>query len=178
MYIIRISQIWEHYFQITTSLNVNFAAKLEQIIDPVIQLFNYTDGFSFNSFLIIVVSLLQGIVVTLLFYIKIFKQREIQQIATCKIGADTSISSGIGAFISFFGVGCVPCKTALISPVISLIFTAGGPIAFATALIMDAILMISILLSVYAICKMLYLICEVYYPAEVELMNQKQRGKK
>jgi hypothetical protein len=165
MYIIRVSQILDFYFAVVTSLNVGFADKVEAIVDPVIQLFNFNDGFNFNSILVIVVSLLQGVVISVLLYIKVFQKKEIAKLTantTCKIGASSGFSGGIGAFISFFGVGCVPCKTALISPLLSVIFSAGGPVAFASSVIMDAILLISILLSVYSILKMLSMLKDVY----------------
>jgi hypothetical protein len=154
MYILSVAQIWENYIGVLLTPNLGFADKFETFLEPFSALFMPEVETPLQAVLIIVVSVLQGVVVNLMLYMKVFKKKELEAKATCKIGASTAVSDGVGAVISFFGVGCVPCKTALISPLMSIFF-AGSVSVFAQTAIMIAILLIAVLLSVYSVLKML-----------------------
>jgi hypothetical protein len=160
MYILKVSLVWEFYVGVIFTPNLGLSDKLSTIFDPLTTLFSFMEGQELQSVLIVLVSLLQGIVLNLILYIKVFKKSELQANASCKIGAGTATTGGIGAVISFLGVGCVPCKTALISPILSVLL-AGSVSVFAQTVVMIAILLISVLLSVYSILKMLESIKEV-----------------
>jgi hypothetical protein len=153
MYILQVSQIWSNYWAVLSSPYIDFAGKWETFVGPIPTLFNFGSEDILNATLIIIISLLQGVVVATILFMKVFNKREIEMKSVCKVGGSEA-ASGIAAIISFFGIGCVPCKTVLISPVVSILF-AGSGAAFATTVIMDGILAISVLLSVYSILRML-----------------------
>jgi hypothetical protein len=152
MMLLQFSQLATFYGPLLFSPNVSAGGKLE-IVGNIVQS-AFTPTLSLNFILVLIVALLQGIVVTLILYVKVFKRKEIEEQAVCEVGKGATVSGGIGAVISFLGVGCAPCQTALISPLLALI-TAGTASLIVAEIIMDSILVFAGLLSLYAIFKML-----------------------
>lgn len=99
-----------------------------------------------NGFLLLVVSLLQGVVVASLLYV-IRRNRqsnaELQQAAR---------RSGVAALAATFGLGCVPCGTAVILPLVSIIFS-GSSAVLAANITSLLLLVIALVLSLYSFYK-------------------------
>jgi hypothetical protein len=113
----------------------------------------FTTAFeSLNGFLSLLVSLLQGFLLNLILYTKVFAKGDV----ICKIGKRTAATSGIGAIIAFLGVGCTACQTAIILPLISVFASALSSVA--VGIIMDMILLIAIVLSTFSILSLLTII--------------------
>lgn len=107
-----------------------------------------------NSMLCLLVAGLQGVLLNLILFTKVWGKQQ----TICKIGKRTGVTATIGAVLSFFGVGCTACQTALIIPVITL-FTAGLS-GFAVGLIMDTILLIAIVLSLFSTLNLLKIVTD------------------
>ncbi|MDR1033639.1 MAG: hypothetical protein LBL41_02575 [Bifidobacteriaceae bacterium] len=152
MFLLQFSQLTSFYGPLLFSGNVSVSGKLDILGNIAVSAF--TPTFSLNFVLVLIVAFLQGVVLTAILYIKVFKRKELEEQSVCEVGKSVGVSSGIGAVVSFFGVGCAPCQTALISPLLALI-TAGGASLVVSEIIMDSILVLAGLLSLYAIFKML-----------------------
>lgn len=146
-----------YWFQMTSS-NTGVLDKLSVLTGSFPYLF--TTAFeSLNGFLTLLVSLLQGVLLNLILYTKVFAKADV----VCKIGKRTTATSSIGAVIAFLGVGCTACQTAIILPLISIFATTLSSVA--VGIIMDAILAIAIVLSAFSILSLLSIVKSDKLPA-------------
>lgn len=104
-----------------------------------------------NGALLLVVSLLQGVSIALLVFV-IKKNRQPDNAASAKqLGV-----SGFAAVAAAAGLGCVPCGTSILLPVISVFFS-GSAAATAVNSASLVILIIALLLSLYALSRTGYI---------------------
>lgn len=98
-----------------------------------------TDG---TGALLLVVSLLQGGAVAVV----IFTVR-------CNRSMDAAVvgRSGFALFFAILGLGCVPCGTSLLVPIMTLIFSSSAPALLGTA--NTVVLVLALLLTVYSLYK-------------------------
>lgn len=109
--------------------------------------------------LLLVVSLLQGISLAVLIYTA--RQNR-------KLDASVAGRSGLALVLATIGLGCVPCGTSLLIPLMTILFSSSAPALIGTA--NQLVLITAILLTVYS----LYLVGQVafkYYQME-ELKNE------
>jgi hypothetical protein len=141
------------------STKTSTQSKADVIISPVLAMGSFFH-FTINSILTVTVAILLGVLLTIVLYIKFFGAKEIAMNTVCKISKDTKATGGISAVIAFLGVGCVPCHTAVLSPLVALLVTGGS--VFVTNVIQNAILAIAVILTVYAIITMLNQLTEIF----------------
>lgn len=96
-----------------------------------------------NGVLLLVLSLLQGIAIALLIYN--FRNNH-------QVDKRAVTGSGIATLASIIGLGCVPCGTSLLVPLIALIFSSSSYMLLNTANLL--VLLLASVLSVYSIYKM------------------------
>ena len=121
-----------------------FVDKISLFFEIIIDVFKNANNF--NGILLIIVSLLQGIALSVLFY-NIKNNRKNNPDTAAQIGR-----SGIAAIASAIGLGCVPCGTSLVLPIIAIFFS-GAAAATATSYAMIFVLLLAFVLSVYSIYK-------------------------
>lgn len=101
---------------------------------------------SVDGFLLLVVSLLQGVA----FALMIYTMRRNK-----KIDAGTVGGGGIAMFAAALGLGCVPCGTSLIMPIATLLFSSSAYAAANAASLV--VLVIAFILSVYSVYRLGYI---------------------
>lgn len=141
---------------IFTVINGKFYGSLLLSSLPIIDKFNVVgniarDMFSnifknFNGILLLIVSVLQGISISIMVYVTKHNRHE-QRITPPRAGIN-----GVAAVAAAIGLGCVPCGTSLILPIIMLFFS-GSAVALAADIASAAVLGIAILLSLYTIYR-------------------------
>jgi len=98
---------------------------------------------SFSGVLLLVLSLLQGLTLALLVYnFRHHRQTDTKAVA----------SGGLAAIAAVIGLGCVPCGTSILIPIMTLIFSSSAYAFLDTANLI--VLVLATLLSVYACYKM------------------------
>lgn len=101
-----------------------------------------------NGALLLLVSILQGINIALLVYT--LKNNRQSNIST-KASSAAIGSGGFAAIAAALGLGCVPCGTSIILPIVSIFFSSS---AYAAAeAISGIILILAFVVSCYAIYK-------------------------
>lgn len=107
----------------------------------------FTQGFtSINGALLIVVSVLQGIsIAAVIFTAK--KNKVEEKTVTRQVGL-----SGIASVAAAIGLGCVPCGTSIILPIIAIFFS-GAAAATAANIASTIVLTLALLLSVFSLYK-------------------------
>ena len=107
----------------------------------------FTQGFtSINGALLIVVSVLQGIsIAAVIFTSK--KNKVEEKTVTRQVGL-----SGIASVAAAIGLGCVPCGTSIILPIIAIFFS-GAAAATAANIASTIVLTLALLLSVFSLYK-------------------------
>ena len=107
----------------------------------------FTQGFtSINGALLIVVSVLQGIsIAAVIFTAK--KNKVEEKPVTRQVGL-----SGIASVAAAIGLGCVPCGTSIILPIIAIFFS-GAAAATAANIASTIVLTLALLLSVFSLYK-------------------------
>ena len=102
-----------------------------------------------NGALLLLVSILQGINIALLAYTLKHNRR-----SNASTKANTSAAIGSGGFAAIaaaLGLGCVPCGTSIILPIVSIFFSSS---AYAAAEVVSGIVLVSaFVVSCYAIYK-------------------------
>lgn len=101
---------------------------------------------SVNGVLLLVVSVLQGASIGTLAYV-MRRNRE-----NDKATASAARRSGIATIMAALGLGCVPCGTAVILPIVSIVFS-GSSAAIAANVTNLVLLIIALLLSIYSVYK-------------------------
>ena len=107
----------------------------------------FTQGFtSINGALLIVVSVLQGIsIAAVIFTAK--KNKVEEKTVTRQVGL-----SGIASVAAAIGLGCVPCGTSIILPIVAIFFSGAAP-ATAANIASTIVLTLALLLSVFSLYK-------------------------
>lgn len=138
------------------AINVNFYGPLMisrlPIIDKITLLGSmiidiFKQGFtSLNGALLMVVSILQGIsIAAVIFTAK--NNRNNEKTASRQVGL-----SGIASIAATIGLGCVPCGTSLILPIVTLFFS-GAAAATAANIASIIVLLLALLLSLFSLYK-------------------------
>ncbi|MCG5094854.1 hypothetical protein MBN60_01460 [Candidatus Saccharibacteria bacterium] len=100
---------------------------------------------SLNGALLMVVSILQGIsIAAVIFTAK--NNRDNEKTVSRQVGL-----SGIASIAATIGLGCVPCGTSLILPIVTLFFS--GAAATAANIASTIILLLALLLSLFSLYK-------------------------
>lgn len=89
---------------------------------------------------LLVLSILQGVAMSLVVYN--LKQNR-------KVETKVMTGSGIAAVAMVIGLGCVPCGTSILVPIMTIIFASSAPALLSTANLI--ILLLAILLTIYSI---------------------------
>lgn len=107
----------------------------------------FTQGFtSINGALLIVVSVLQGIsIAAVTFTAK--KNKVEEKTVTRQVGL-----SGIASVAAAIGLGCVPCGTSIILPIVAIFFS-GAAAATAANIASTIVLTLALLLSIFSLYK-------------------------
>lgn len=99
-----------------------------------------------NSALLMVVSILQGVsIAAVIFTSK--NNRDNEKTVSRQVGL-----SGIASIAATIGLGCVPCGTSLILPVVTLFFS-GAAAAAAANIASTIVLLLALLLSLFSLYK-------------------------
>lgn len=111
------------------------------IIDIIKQSFT-----SLNGALLMVVSILQGVsIAAVIFTAK--NNRDNEKTVSRQVGL-----SGIASIAATIGLGCVPCGTSLILPIVTLFFS-GAAAATAANIASIIVLLLALLLSLFSLYK-------------------------
>ena len=101
---------------------------------------------SLNGALLIVVSILQGIsIAAVIFTAK--NNRDNEKTVSRQVGL-----SGIASIAATIGLGCVPCGTSLILPIVTIFFS-GAAAATAANIASIIVLLLALLLSLFSLYK-------------------------
>lgn len=107
----------------------------------------FKQGFSsLNGALLLVVSLLQGLSITVVIFTA-KKNKRNEQSVTRQVGL-----SGLASVATAIGLGCVPCGTSLILPLVAVFFS-GAAATTAAAVASTIVLMLALLLSLFSLYK-------------------------
>ena len=107
----------------------------------------FKQGFtSLNGALLMIVSILQGVsIAAVIFTAK--NNRDNEKTISRQVGL-----SGIASIAATIGLGCVPCGTSLILPIITLFFS-GAAAATAANIASIIVLLLALLLSLFSLYK-------------------------
>ena len=107
----------------------------------------FKQGFtSLNGALLMIVSILQGIsIAAVIFTAK--NNRDNEKTVSRQVGL-----SGIASIAATIGLGCVPCGTSLILPIVTLFFS-GAAAATAANIASIIVLLLALLLSLFSLYK-------------------------
>lgn len=107
----------------------------------------FKQGFtSLNGALLMIVSILQGVSITaVIFTAK--NNRDNEKTVSRQVGL-----SGIASIAATIGLGCVPCGTSLILPIVTLFFS-GAAAATAANIASTIVLLLALLLSLFSLYK-------------------------
>lgn len=107
----------------------------------------FKQGFtSLNGALLMIVSILQGIsIAAVIFTAK--NNRDNEKTVSRQVGL-----SGIASIAATIGLGCVPCGTSLILPIVTLFFS-GAAAATAANIASTIVLLLALLLSLFSLYK-------------------------
>ena len=101
---------------------------------------------SLNGALLVVVSILQGVsIAAVIFTAK--NNRDNEKTVSRQVGL-----SGIASIAATIGLGCVPCGTSLILPIVTLFFS-GAAAATAANIASTIVLLLALLLSLFSLYK-------------------------
>lgn len=99
-----------------------------------------------NSALLMVVSILQGVsIAAVIFTSK--NNRDNEKTVSRQVGL-----SGIASIAATIGLGCIPCGTSLILPIVTLFFS-GAAAATAANIASTIVLLLALLLSLFSLYK-------------------------
>jgi hypothetical protein len=101
---------------------------------------------SLNGALLMIVSILQGVsIAAVIFTAK--NNRDNEKTVSRQVGL-----SGIASIAATIGLGCVPCGTSLILPIVTLFFS-GAAAATAANIASTMVLLLALLLSLFSLYK-------------------------
>ena len=115
------------------------------------------------SFLIILISLLQGVAIAAIVFDAKHNRANNKQLASRQ-----TATSGIAALAAALGLGCVPCGTSLILPIVTLFFS-GAAATTAAHIANSLVLIVALCLSIWSLARSGYI---VYI--HTELTQQKE----
>ncbi|MDR2799441.1 MAG: hypothetical protein LBB07_02345 [Bifidobacteriaceae bacterium] len=128
--------------------NIPIHDKLDVLADVAKNIFkNSFKGFT--GVFLLIVAMLQSVAVVLMVYAKKYAGAK----NVCRIGKDSGLE-GFALIISFIGVGCPTCGTSIIAPLIAVFVS--GVSSSALGVIGNIMLIISCLLSLFAILNLVY----------------------
>ena len=100
---------------------------------------------SLNGALLMVVSILQGVSIAAVIFTA--KNRDNEKTVSRQVGL-----SGIASVAAAIGLGCVPCGTSIILPIVAIFFS-GAAAANAANIASTIVLILALLLSVFSLYK-------------------------
>ena len=103
---------------------------------------------TFMGFVLFVVALLQGSAFSLMLY----NLRRNKRMDTGSMS-----KSGLAVVAAAIGLGCVPCGTSLILPLVSLLFSSGASAVAAANALSTIMLVIALFLSIYSVYSLGYI---------------------
>ena len=107
----------------------------------------FKQGFtSPNGTLLLLVSLLQGLSITVVVFTA-KKNKRSEQSVTRQVGL-----SGLASVAAAIGLGCIPCGTSLILPLVAVFFS-GAAAATAATIASTLVLILALLLSLFSLYK-------------------------
>ena len=107
----------------------------------------FKQGFtSPNGALLLMVSILQGLSITVVIFTA-KKNKRNEQAVTKQVGL-----SGLASVAAAIGLGCVPCGTSLILPLVAVFFS-GAAVATAATVASTLVLILALLLSLFSLYK-------------------------
>ncbi|QJU07885.1 hypothetical protein FBF29_04320 [Candidatus Saccharibacteria bacterium oral taxon 488] len=107
----------------------------------------FKQGFtSPNGALLLMVSILQGLSITVVIFTA-KKNKRSEQSVTRQVGL-----SGLASVAAAIGLGCVPCGTSLILPLVAVFFS-GAAAATAATVASTLVLILALLLSLFSLYK-------------------------
>lgn len=121
-----------------------------------------------NGVLLFVVAILQGMAIALLVYTFKRNRKDSKEQTAQQIG-----SSGIAAIAAAVGLGCVPCGTSLLLPIVTIFFS-GSAAASAVSVASIVILVVALLLSIFSLYQVGY-IAYIHTETEKEVGSAKKR---
>ncbi len=125
----------------------DFPAKLKIIFDAFLGIFGVNRNF-LDWLLVFLIALLQGLLIGLVIFIW---KRQKRAKKSSKIASGGAQSAGIATGLAILGAGCPTCGTALVTPILSIIFSSGG---YAIAgLVSGIITALAIVVSFFALKK-------------------------
>ena len=127
---------------------VGFLGSLEIIFDAFLKLFGVNATFS-DWIFVFCISLLQSVLISLVFFAR---KRQKQK------SSENLERAGIVTGLAILGSGCPTCGTALLAPVVGMIFSGGGAIVGAISWIITAIAIVIAVFSIRKIGKDIYVI--------------------
>lgn len=126
----------------------DFSGTLKIIFDAFLGIFGV--GRSFVDWaLVFFVAILQGILIGLV--VLMWKKKK-------KIDSENLESAGIAAGLAVLGTGCPTCGTALLTPILSAIFSSGSALAGTVSGIVTLIAVIIAILSIKKVGEEVYVI--------------------
>lgn len=108
----------------------------------------------FNGILLLIVSLLQGVSISVLVWVA--KRNR-------KLDAKIAGRSGVALVLATIGLGCVPCGTSLLIPIMTVLFSTSAPALLGTA--NSVVLVGALCLTIYSLYRA-GLVAYKYYLAE------------
>lgn len=112
------------------------------VLDTMIQTMAQSYFTDSIGIMLLIISLLQGMAISLLVYnIKLNRQFNTKVIA----------GSGFATIAAVIGLGCVPCGTSLLVPIMTIIFASSAPALLNTANLI--VLILASFLSIYSLYK-------------------------
>lgn len=129
------------YGSLLTSPALSLVDKLDVIINVIVAMVQsyFADG---TGVLLLIVSLMQGVAIALFIY----TARRNRVMDAAVVGR-----SGFALVFATLGLGCVPCGTSLLVPVMTLLFSSSAPALLGTA--NTIVLALALILTVYSLYK-------------------------
>ena len=120
-----------------------FVDKLKVLLSLFVRI--WTNSISLEGFFVLLLSSLQGIAISLLFFTYHHQK---------KLDTSSATNSSIASIIALFGLGCSSCGTSLLSPLLNLFFASSAYILVDS--ISSIIMIIAFTLSLYAVRRLGY----------------------
>lgn len=109
------------------------------------------DALTVNGMLLIVVSVLQGVSITALIF---SLRRNAREASSAGAQAGTS---GLTALAAAVGLGCVPCGTSLVLPLVAIFFSGASTVTAATYATL-IVLVVAVLLTLFSLYRAGYIV--------------------
>ncbi len=123
-----------------------------------------------NGMLLAVVSVLQGVSIAALVY---SMRRNARNQPAAAVGQQAG-ASGLAAVAAAIGLGCVPCGTSLVLPLVAMFFSGASAVTAATYATM-VVLVVAVVLTVYSLYRAGYI---AYMHSEAEKHDKAEEESK